>query len=89
MSEMQSELNNEKISDNKACYLLDILRNNPDYFRIYDTSQDENGSNKTYEALKNLSYKQYRYLLALYFNKKYFELKKFLDNVGAKKIIIN
>jgi len=59
-----------------------ILAGNPEHFGIYDLED-------CWEALDRMTLKQYKYLLYLIFNKKYFKAKEILTQLGFKYKLIN
>lgn len=70
---------NSELSPNQRSFLREILEKNPDHFGIYDLTD-------FWERSGQITLNQYKYFLALLFQKHYFDAKKLLDKFLKHKI---
>ncbi len=73
----------EKISLCQLSFLIDWLKKN-EHFDIYDLDFDK-PENKGYSKLREMTLKQYKYILYLALNNHYFKVKNILDKFLTHK----
>ena len=63
-------------------FLIELLKDKPEHFRIWTDEQ-------LWEATKQLTEKQYKYILYLIFNNKYFKAKEIISQKMYDKRLKN